>query len=393
MKTKIYISWIICSLIVLPLSAQQAVDDILSQIEENNLLLNAVRKETEAEKIGNKTGIYLENPEVEYEYLWGVDSDESDQKFSVVQSFDFPTVYYHKKKVSDEQNKQVDLRFLIQRKDILLEARKLCIELAYQRDLKVDLKRQLDNMQDVYDMYYKLFEKGELNVISLNKSKIDLANISRRYTEVTTEIKFLTEELTRLNGGQAIDISGLNHLRSTPPASFEEWYAGIKAKNLSLQLIQQEINLSRKSEKLQRSSNLPKLSAGYAAEKGALEHFRGVVVGVSIPLFENKNTVKQIKAQTQSHLAFEANEEMRFYNESKALYNKSLSLYRSLNEYILAMPDVHALDHLQKAHEYGEISRIDFLQELGAFFDIFIDLNELWRDLNLLVADMNQWEL
>ncbi|MBK6964392.1 MAG: hypothetical protein IPH20_10765 [Bacteroidales bacterium] len=44
----------------------------MSNIERNNTTLSALRKSVEAEKLGNRTGIYLQNPEAGFNYLWGV---------------------------------------------------------------------------------------------------------------------------------------------------------------------------------------------------------------------------------------------------------------------------------------------------------------------------------
>ena len=41
------------------LIAQNSVDHILTKIEKNNTTLSALRKNLDAEKIGNKTGIFL----------------------------------------------------------------------------------------------------------------------------------------------------------------------------------------------------------------------------------------------------------------------------------------------------------------------------------------------
>jgi hypothetical protein len=98
--------------------AQQSV---LEQIEQNNTVLSALRKQAEAEKTGNKTGIYPANPEVEFHYLWGNRPETGNRiDFSASQSFDFPTAYHYKKKISDTQNQQVDLKYRIERKTVLL---------------------------------------------------------------------------------------------------------------------------------------------------------------------------------------------------------------------------------------------------------------------------------
>ena len=82
------------------------------EIEKNNTTLSALRKNTEAEKVGNKTGIYLQNPEVEFHYLWGNPSVLGNRTdISIKQTFDFPTAYRYKSQISNARNDQVELEY------------------------------------------------------------------------------------------------------------------------------------------------------------------------------------------------------------------------------------------------------------------------------------------
>ncbi|MZP56074.1 MAG: transporter, partial [Bacteroidales bacterium] len=49
----------------------QNIDRIIAEVEKNNTTLIALRKDADAELIGNKTGLYLKNPEFAFNYLWG----------------------------------------------------------------------------------------------------------------------------------------------------------------------------------------------------------------------------------------------------------------------------------------------------------------------------------
>ena len=88
---QIFIS-IICILAFnFSLFSQNSIDSVLLQIERNNTTLSALQKRIEVDKIGNKTGIYIQNPEVEFGYLWGNPSEMGNRTdFSISQSFDFP---------------------------------------------------------------------------------------------------------------------------------------------------------------------------------------------------------------------------------------------------------------------------------------------------------------
>lgn len=372
---------------------QQSIEHVLQQIEENNTTLTALKGEAEAEKIGNKTGIYLENPEVEFSYSWGGEDVPGDKTtFSVMQSFDFPTAYYYKNKVSNSQNRQVDLKYRIERKDLLLEAKKVCIELTYINAFSEELEVRYNHAQQIAEAYQIQFDKGNVNIIDLNKAKLNLLNVRKELNTLYAERDFYLAELTRFNGGNPIAFTDDRFPAVSLPSSFDSFFS--LPDNLSLLYYQQEILLNKESVKLQRSMNLPKISAGYVSEKVInAEHFQGVSVGLSIPLFENKNTVKQIKVRNQAVMAAEADESIRYRNEMKALYDKAGNYSQILNSYDQVGISDNTAILLKKSLDAGEISLIDYLQELSIYYEVINNRLEVERDLNLTIAEMNQWKL
>ena len=108
MKLLIYIITLIIPFAAI---AQDGYETVLQQIEANNTALAALREQIESQKIGNRTGIYLSNPEVEFNYLWGnpkVMGKRTD--FAVSQSFDFPTAYGHRRNIADLQSANAEIR-------------------------------------------------------------------------------------------------------------------------------------------------------------------------------------------------------------------------------------------------------------------------------------------
>jgi outer membrane protein TolC len=390
-KITIFTAAIICAINI----QAQNIQSVLQQIEQNNTVLSTLRKQAEADKIANKTGIYPENPEVEYHYLWGSPATQGNRiDFSAVQRFDFPTSYYYKKKVSDAQNKQVDLKYLSERKNVLLEAKKLCVSLIYQNILSKELTNRFQNAQQMVEAYQIRLDKGDASVLDLNKAKVNFLNVKKEYETSLVEKNFLAAELTRLNGGIPIDFP-VSEFPGTPlPDSFETWYESRKEeKNPDLQYLAKETGLSRESEKLQRSLNLPKISAGYMSEKVLTERFQGITVGLSIPLWENKNTLRQIKARTLAHQTAENDARIRFHNEAKALYNKALHLKKILNDYRQNALSDSTLALLKKALDAGEISLIEYIMEITIYYDVINNRLETERDFHLAVVELMQWEL
>lgn len=371
----------------------QTIGDILRQIEQNNTVLASLRQYGEAEKIGNKTGIYPANPEVEYHYLWGNSSNIGNRTdFNATQSFDFPTAYHYKQKISENKNIQIDTKYRIECQKILLEAKRTCIELIYLNIYSSELDKRLQYARQIADAYQSKYDNGEANIIDLNKAKLGLLNIEKQSGILQADRELLKSELIRLNGGNSIDFTSMNYDIDPLPSDFEQWYVLIKDNNLSIRYLQQETELSKKSEKLQRALNLPKFFAGYMSEKVMNEHFQGVTIGISVPLWENKNTVKQIKARTLANQATENDANFRFYNETKALYRKAEKLHQIISGYTKNMIAVNNSELLKKALDTGELSLINYIQELSIYYEAVNNLFETEKEYHLIVAEMRQWE-
>ncbi|MGM9869311.1 MAG: TolC family protein, partial [Sodaliphilus sp.] len=107
------------------MTAQQSISEVLKAIEQNNTTLLAARQTMTAEQLGNATDIYLPDPEVEVNHLWGNPAEVGNRTdFNVSQSFDIPTLLGMKSRVAQQQNDMVQWQFQAERIAILLEAKK-----------------------------------------------------------------------------------------------------------------------------------------------------------------------------------------------------------------------------------------------------------------------------
>jgi Outer membrane protein len=392
MKKTVYI--LLFSAFLFSAYAQQGTDNILESIRQNNATLNALREKATADKIGNKTGINPENPEVEFGYLWGSPSENGNRKdLSITQAFDFPLAYRYKNQLSKGQNLQVDLLFAAEERNILQEARLLCVELTYRNLLDKQLTQRLSHAQQLAAGYEVLLNKGEINIIDYNKTQLNLLNV-RKVREVNlVERDRLTDKLQIMNGDLPIDTEVLSgYPEYLLPADFLSWTAVAEESNPELKAAEQSIAISRKQEQLTRALNLPKLSAGYVSERVPGSTQQGVSVGVSIPLWEGRNTVRHQKAQTIAMQAQHDDARLQFQNQVKSSYEKAKKLQNVLRDYdqLLKTSNNEAL--LIKAFEQGELSLINYLLELSAYYEAIDQFLETERDYQLAVAELRQWE-
>jgi len=388
---KIIIALISLTAFQINLSAQSNIDSVLAQIERNNTTLAALQKRADADKIGNKTGNYLQNPEIEFNYLWGNEVTGNRTDFSAKQTFDFPTAYRFKNQISNIKNEQVELEYQKQRKELLLNARLICYDLIYTNALKLELTNRLNHAQSIADAYKSKFDIGETNRLEYNKAQLNWLNLSKTMESLTIEQEALQAELTRLNGGALITFTESDFQAIILPVDFEQWYVQAEQSNPLLNWLKKEVELTQKQISLNKALSMPKFQAGYMSESVIGQDFKGITVGLSIPLWENKNTVKYAKADALALENTAADNKIQLYSHLKMLHTKAISLQKSANDYKSKLEAFNNSELLRKALDKGEISLINYMLELSIYYESVNKLLELERDMNKVIAELNQY--
>lgn len=374
--------------------AQTRIDAILSEIENNNLSLKAMRQDADAEKTGHKTGSYLQNPEVEFHFLRSnpaVIGNRTD--LSITQSFDFPTAYGYRRQIAGSRDLQTEFRYQKERNDLLLSARLLCAGIIYANAFISESDKRISYARKISDAYKAMFEKGETGILEHNKAQLNLLNLRRERETLVIERDAGLMQLTALNGGKAIDLSETSLQLPLLPVNFEEWYSRAEQTNPYLLWLRQEVEISHQTEKLSRALALPKASAGYLSEQIPGEEFRGVSFGISIPLWENKNTVKYTRARTIALQSQEADSKLQFYNQLKIEYEKAVRLQAGMMEYSEELKTIDNEVLLNKALDLGEISLINYLTELSMTYTAIDHLLKTAHEFNKSYAFLKQYEM
>lgn len=383
-------------MLILPLGllAQTGIENVLLEIESNNTKLSAYRNLNEAQKLENKTGIFPDNPEIGFNYLWGNPAGVGNrQDFSISQSFDFPTSYGIKKKIANAKNTQSDLDFELNRKSILFQAKTICNQLIYLNALNVMLGKRLDDAGNIAKAYKIKFESGDINIIENNKARFNLLNTQKELEANRTDREALLAELTGLNGGKTIDFDQSNFTSVTLPPDFNIWFKENEATNIYLQQTSNQIEISEKQIKLSKALSLPKFSGGYMSESVVGESFKGVAVGMSIPLWENKNKVKLATAQQQVAIEIANDTKLQNYNRLKGMYEKAISLQKTLASYKEALQMVNSTNLLKKALDAGELSLIEYMLELTLYYETADKFLSVENELNQLATSLYFFEL
>ena len=129
------------------------------------------------------------------------------------------------------------------------------------------------------------------------------------------------------------------------------------------------------------------------SEKVVEEQFQGVTLGLSIPLWGNKNTVKYAKLRTEAVQSMENDAKVQFFYEMKTFHIKAISLQNSIADFKQRISGDKMLILLEKAMQIGEISLSDYYFELMVFYDNREELLKMERELQNTLAKLNMYSM
>lgn len=391
---KLLLSICICAGAAISASAQTSTEAVLRQIEENNPQLKAAAADVEAEKLENRSGAILENPEFEFNYLWGADGIGNRRDFRVTQAFDVATLTGMKSRQAAGQNELAALQYKAERLNVLLEAKQACIDLIYYNALKAELDTHLSQAQTLVSSFEKRLKAGGANVLDLNKAKVHLTTVRGQISQVEVERQALLSKLRSLNGGKDIVLEDSSYgLEDALSTNFDSWYESASQKNPILQYVRQEVTVGKKQLSIDKTAWVPELTVGYMSELTTADKFRGITVGVNIPLWSNANKVKQSKARIAAAESRKAAAEQQFYFDLLAQYNRAASLKANSELMRSSLSETDSRDYLLTAQSRGEISMIEYLVETDQYYEALEQTLAAERDYHQALARLNAVDL
>lgn len=347
------------------------VSHLMQKIMESNVTLKKYRAQTDAVIAGNNTGLTLADPEVEFNYLWGSPQDVGQRKdISVTQRFDYATVFGVKRREARSKNELAEVeyeqaRMLLQQETVMLLA-----DIASANETIKEHKSRLATAEKIAEMLKKKMNAGEANKIELNKALLDLAEHKADLAQTEMEREELMGNVLLL---QAMSEEMKMQLCSLSMEDLKEYISALGNTTfwqLEQEKAQKEENVAAAELQSARSAGLPELTAGYMSELTREEKFRGITLGLSIPLWSNRGNIAKAK---QQKIALQAEREETIANLT-AQRNAIVARLRNLSQLIDTMEaSLKASSSevlLQKALAEGEISIVDYISDRESYYDL-----------------------
>lgn len=375
--------------------AQTSLDEVLRSVEANNKELRANRQMVTAQKIEARLDNNLPDPSVSYTHQYGNKEGLGIQGELVAsQSFDFPSVYVQRNKLSKAKGEGFDRQEAEVRQQILLQAKEVCLDLILLNQQKGLLDTRRQNAEQLSALYETRLKNGDANALEVNKINLELLNAKNeaRMNEAARMAKL--HELAMLNGGVAIDFADTAYLPVEEPLSFIDLKQEAIPADRRLLSLQSGKTAAVRQLAVSRSLNLPGLELGYRLNTAAGgERFNGFIVGISIPLFSNRNNVKQAKAQNlYADLQLES-ATTTVESELLNLYNRSIALKASIDEYNDVLKNQNSLVLLNKAIQAGQISMIEYFVDVTTLYQSLQNYMQLQNEYQKVMAQLYKFRL
>lgn len=394
MKHRVFI-YIIALAATLRVEAQTSIEEVLRSVEANNKELQATRQQVEAQTLEAKLDNNLPDPTVTYSHLYGNQEGMGfTGEFIASQSFDFPSLYAQRRKWSKLQGENFNKQGEEVRQQILLQAKEVCLDLILlnQQQRLLDLRRE--NAEQLSKLYAERLENGDANILETNKINLELLNVRNeaRMNEAARTAKL--QELAALNGGIAISFTDTAYVPVDQPASLADLQQEVLTADRRLQSLRSAQQAALRQISVSKAKGLPSFELGYRMNPSSGgQRYNGFLVGISIPLFSNRNNVKQAKAQSlYTDLKLESATTV-VENELMQLYNRSVALKASIDEYRTELDRQNSLALLNKAIQAGQISMIEYFVDVTTLYQSLQNYMQLQNEYQKVMAQIYKYQL
>lgn len=373
--------------------ASSASADVYEQVDrqvvENSPALKALRMEQMADIMTRRAENRLDDPEVEFGRLWAPSGVEPRWDLSVSQSFNLPMVYTRRNQELKSRIEANELTLKAEAIAKMVEARSILLEIAYiNRSLDLE-KRIRENLSQVQTLMEKAFQNGQISILELNKSRIETANNVAKVRELETA---WSDAVARLSAtGVELDKATMQSL-GYPVRKFEslEYYQDNVANDPLVSSYNALARAEALGSKVAATAALPKVSVGYVHQYEEGVSFNGFKVGMNLPFFSARG-----KRAIANSLTAAAEWKARAATiERLAAVNANYTAAKDRIELLeMLAPIFNTADHpalLFKAFKGGQLSAVEYLNEMNYFVNSERDFLQLELDCNKSLLELNK---
>lgn len=331
-----------------------------------------------SEQASLKAEVAPADPEVEFEHLWPSTSGEL-SRWSVGASQEIPD--FRKMSATAKVVSAIDNRKSVERlaleKTALYDAEQRLIRLiGARKDLDM-LRRIHENFDSLTITYDRAWEKGEVTILDLNKIKIEHARASSAHSQAEGEVAALMAEIITLSNGtiSSEELSALTDYPIFPEVNDTIDLDDAIRGSAQYKSLEAQSDVARAKVNLASKSRFPRFTLGYVHAYEDGNHFNGLSAGMTLPVFSR--SAEKASSVAEQLAIDETNR--RQLAEMIAGAEADRAMLKALAEQLAmlapAIDNTNNFRLLKLALEGGEISLLDYLQEVSYFVEAAREYN------------------
>ncbi len=392
------LKYILAIFIVLVVSSNLFADnisDIIDNVKQNNIEIKRINSKMTSDISSIKSTNNLNNPQVEMEYLFGEKKVGGDKwQIGISQEFDWPGLYGSRSKSNNIRIEALQYLKDATVLEIVMKARLICNDII-NINRKIALQKiMLNNVTHLYDEYKKGYDHGEITILDINKLRLERLGANNALSTLLTEKANAINELKIINGN--IEIPGayldkLENYQDTELKPMDYYLKNLESNDPEAKYLNLSSEANKNDIKSAKLGWAPSIAIGYKFSQELGEKFNGFTVGLSLPIFSNRNKTNAAQAQYAADLLGEENIIMTKELTARGEYNKMQSLSTQITDYKSILNDNNNMEMLNKALKGGQITLITYLLEMKYFIEATTTLNDMEYQYNVLYIQLDKY--
>lgn len=374
-------------LFALSASAQSDFASIISSALDANPDLRAGELSIEAARTEAAADNTPAGPTLDFDYLWNNADGPNRWSVGVAQEFALPGVYSARSRAATAAADASRALLAGVRADKALAVKEAILDIvnaAMQREYYVEVGSRLEHIAAAVQRSYDL---GEATVLDHRKMQLAVLDNKRIIADFDSRIDMLR--------------ASLEGMGATLPAPEDDlWIRYPLQKELEpspdndgllYAISEAAAKAAAAGARALRAGALPELALGYthAYEDGT--HFNGFTIGLSLPSWGTSKKLRAAALEAEATATANSGTIISAVAESRGLYRKALKLRGIMDEYRRLSGDNTYLQLLSKAFDAGQLTVIDYLNEVNLFSSARLAFIETQYDYNLTLARLNRY--
>lgn len=370
-------------------ASAQTIEDVLRDVAQNNKVLQAQVRSDEAAKLAVTAENVPDDPEVEYNSFYNRETTgQAASELIVTQGFDFPTLYGRRSREGRERKAAIDLRREALRRDLLWEAKCLCLDLIHYNKTDGLLQLRRKNADELLAVYEDRLKAGDATQIDVNKIKMERMSLQTEILQNTADHRTALQALLALNGNMPLTFEAQEYPVVVVTNDFDALRDELMAGEVELQAAEAEARAAGLAVSVNRQKWIPHLALGYhrnATAGAPTDH--GLVVGASIPLYSNRKQVKMARAESVGAQLTCEDVRLKAEAELHSQFNEVQQLRRAMEVYDMTLLQ-ETLDLLKEAVDRGEMPVETYFEEADGIYSNMQSFMELENRYQKAVAEL-----